>query len=123
MIEQKELDRISKALQQSWSLESSGIWCQEFPARGQCGVTAIVVYDTFGGEILKTQVDGKPHFYNRLGGHPIDFTASQFTSSIEYQHLASSREEAFTDTSQLQVESLSKAFKRAYNLETEQQGD
>jgi hypothetical protein len=61
-------------------------WSPENPARGQCGVTALVVQDLLGGELLIAQVDtadGSPqglHYWNRLaGGIELDLTREQFT--------------------------------------------
>ena len=45
-------------LRRSWSIETSSHWTHDNPASGQCGVTALVVHDKFGGEILKTDVNG-----------------------------------------------------------------
>lgn len=59
-------------------------WRPDNPARGQCGVTTLVVHDLLGGEIVLGEVlaDGKKtgyHYWNRLpGGRDIDFTADQF---------------------------------------------
>ena len=44
------------ALRRAWSLETSPLWLPHDPARGQGPVTALVFYDCFGGEILKTPV-------------------------------------------------------------------
>src|SRR6185436_2032868 len=45
-------------LRRSWSIETGSGWQPDNPASGQCGVTALVVQDKFGGEILKTDVNG-----------------------------------------------------------------
>lgn len=49
---------ITDALFQSWSLRSSSKWTKDNPAMGQCGVTALVVNDLIGGEIMKTKLPG-----------------------------------------------------------------
>ncbi|NGQ96020.1 hypothetical protein G3578_12715 [Brevibacillus sp. SYP-B805] len=99
MIDRKPTrERLQEVLYQAWSLSSSSLWTEENPARGQCGVTALVVHDWWGGEILKTETPGGWHFYNRLDGERIDFTASQFSAPIRYADIPSSREEAFADT-------------------------
>ncbi len=36
----------------AWSIESSSQWTIKNPTKGQCGVTALIVNDYFGGEIL-----------------------------------------------------------------------
>lgn len=49
-------------------------WSPAKPARGQCGVTALVLQDLLGGELLLAEVrnvDGSRqgvHYWNRLGG-------------------------------------------------------
>ena len=63
--------RISKALEESWSLNSSSKWKKSNPALGQCGVTALVAHDYLGGEIVKTKVVKQEvgelwHYYNLL---------------------------------------------------------
>jgi hypothetical protein len=87
------------ALRHSWSVETGGKWLPSSPARGQCSVTALVVQDALGGDILKTDVDGAWHFYNRVHGRRWDFTMSQFETPIGYDDLPSDRDEALSDTS------------------------
>lgn len=57
-------------------------WLADNPARGQCNVTALVVHDMFGGEILKAEAPDGWHFYNRIEGQRRDLTASQFEQPI-----------------------------------------
>jgi hypothetical protein len=92
-------------LRRSWSIESSR-WQPDNPACGQCGVTALVVHDKLGGEILKTDVNGAGHFYNRIDGRRVDLTMSQFDSPIGYDDIPSNRDEALGDCSQQQYELL-----------------
>lgn len=79
---------------------------------GQCSVTALVAQDVLGGEIRKTLVDGGWHFYNLVDGVRHDFTVSQFSSPIRYDDTASSREDAFSDTTETQYQALRRAFLR-----------
>jgi hypothetical protein len=51
---QFEQDRAAAALLHSWSLEASRQWLASNPARGQCNVTALLINEFFGGEVLKT---------------------------------------------------------------------
>lgn len=67
------IDKINKALLKSWSLESSSKWSNDNPARGQCGVTALVINDLLGGEIRKTKLPDGWHFYNIIDGNRLDF--------------------------------------------------
>ncbi len=59
-------------------------WTPENPARGQCGVTALIVQELLGGDLVLGEVlvgGGRVgyHYWNRLpGGRDIDFTADQF---------------------------------------------
>lgn len=90
----------------AWSAETSSRWRPDNPAAGQCSVTALVVQDMLGGDILKTRTPGGTHFYNRIGGIKWDFTISQFDRPIPFEDLPSSREEAMADTSSAQYEAL-----------------
>ena len=94
-------------LRRSWSPASSSLWKPENPALGQCGVTALLAQDRFGGTILKTEVGGRRHFYNRIDGRRIDFTAEQFDRPIDYRDVPSTREEALSDSSDDQYRALS----------------
>lgn len=101
-----QFNTITDALLQSWSLRSSSKWTKDNPAKGQCGVTALVVNDLFGGEIMKTKLPGGWHFYNVSGGKRYDFTASQFNEGIIYTDTPSNREEAYADTNEGQYRYL-----------------
>jgi hypothetical protein len=76
-----------------WSRETTSdreYWTPENPAWYQCGPTAVLVKDLYGGEILMGEVIIKdpecirkrqplPHFWNRLpDGKEIDLTREQF---------------------------------------------
>ena len=64
--------------------EDRARWTPDNPARGQCGVTAMVLNDLKGGELLRRQVQvgGERtdyHWWNRLGMEvEIDLTREQF---------------------------------------------
>lgn len=45
--------QLLNALSKTWSLKSSSKWSLDNPAKGQCGVTSLVVNEIFCGEILK----------------------------------------------------------------------
>jgi len=80
-------------IQSAWSAESCDPvdldeWSPRNPARGQCAVTALVLQEIFGGELLLADVrneDGSRqgvHFWNRLpGGLEVDLTRGQFKPS------------------------------------------
>lgn len=65
------------------NLETEG-WEPTNPARGQCGVTALVLQDLLGGELILGEVfvgadKVGHHYWNRLpDGTEVDLTAGQF---------------------------------------------
>lgn len=93
-------------LRHAWSVETGQHWRADNPASGQCSVTALVIHDKLGGEILKTDVNGAWHFYNRIDAKRVDFTMSQFESPIGYDDVSSNRTEALSDCSQARYELL-----------------
>ena len=65
-----------------------------------------MVSDILGGEIVKTELEDGWHYYNRINGIYYDFTESQFEEMPRYEHVLSSRSEAFTDTDEAQFSYL-----------------
>ncbi|CAH0344029.1 hypothetical protein [Bacillus sp. CECT 9360] len=94
------IEQLLPILQRAWSLYSSSKWTQNNPAKGQCGVTALIINDIFGGEIFKTPEGW--HFYNKINQNYHDLTASQFSTQIQYLNVPSNRVEAFNDTNEKQ---------------------
>lgn len=89
-----------RALRSVWSAETAspeGGWSPSLPAKNHCSVTALIVQEVFGGDILRTETAGGMHFYNRIDGHMWDLTVSQFDEPICYQDVKSSRAEALRD--------------------------
>ena len=97
-----QIETITTLLVSSWSLESSTKWSSDNPAKGQCGVTALVVHDLLGGAIKKTKLADGWHFYNVMDGKRLDFTHSQFKEDIKYMDIPSNRDEAYFDTDEKQ---------------------
>ncbi|MFJ8239340.1 YunG family protein [Bacillus tropicus] len=108
--------RIYEALIKSWSIETSSKWTIENPAKGQCGVTALVVQDIYGGEIKKTKVREVWHFYNFIDGQRFDFTEAQFNEKLNYMDVESNREEAFVDTNEKQYSILKEKIMKELKL-------
>ncbi len=102
----RSISALRHALVRAWSPASSSKYLAENPARGQCSVTALVLQDIFGGEILKTRTDAGIHFYNRINGERCDLTLSQFDQPIRFDDIVSARDEAFADTSEAQYRAL-----------------
>jgi hypothetical protein len=80
---------IEQAVRSSWGADTypsdaQTQWDPRNPARGQCGVTALVLSDILGGELMRGEVhvNGERtdfHWWNRLpGGLEIDLTREQF---------------------------------------------
>ncbi|MCY0955311.1 YunG family protein [Streptomyces sp. H27-S2] len=83
------LTDIERAVRSSWGADTCPPedrlhWSLDNPARDQCGVTAMVLNDLLGGELIrgKVQVNGEfrdYHWWNRIGlGIEIDLTREQF---------------------------------------------
>lgn len=117
------ISKVRRALERSWSNKTSFCFSPDaVPSYGQCAPTAIVIWETFGGEILKTA--GWPpsgrHFYNRIDGTRYDFTADQFSMpdyshDVKYEDILSNVVEAKSETMSGQVDELRGAFRKAFN--------
>ena len=89
----QSLSDIEAPIRSSWSEKTCdpvdvAEWSAENPARGQCAVTALVVQDLLGGELLLADVhnaDGSlqgVHYWNRFAnGVEVDLTREQFARS------------------------------------------
>jgi hypothetical protein len=98
-----------RAIAHVWAGDTSSptdAWSPANPAQNHCSVTALVVQDYFGGEILATRTPGGTHFYNRIDGKKWDLTMSQFAEPVPYDDTPSTRDKALADTSQQKYELL-----------------
>ncbi|HHT7235685.1 MULTISPECIES: hypothetical protein [Bacillus] len=111
-----KIKQLYEALRKSWSIETSSKWTSESPAKGQCGVTALIVQELCGGEIKKTKVGEVWHFYNIVDGKRYDFTWSQFHEKVNYMDIKSIREEAFADTNEIQYDILKEKVMKELKL-------
>jgi hypothetical protein len=92
-----------RSISRVWSGDTSSptnSWSPSNPAQNHCSITALVVQDHFGGEILVTRTSGGTHFYNQIAGKKWDLTVSQFAEPVPYDDTPSSREAALADTSE-----------------------
>jgi hypothetical protein len=86
-----KLEDLRKSLLKSWSAEtsSSASWTSKNSAEGQCAVTALIVQDYLGGDILKTYAltsTGRiSHYYNSINGVEIDLTKDQFNANTQFE--------------------------------------
>ncbi len=72
-----ELAALRTELQRHWCAETSfwpDEWTPDGPSFGQCAITAMVVQDRFGGEMLLTVNQGALHYWNRVDGIDVDLT-------------------------------------------------
>lgn len=82
------LTDVERAVRESWGADTCDPadrddWHPGNPARGQCGVTALVLHDLFGGELVlgEVRVAGERtgvHYWNRFAGLEVDLTRGQF---------------------------------------------
>jgi hypothetical protein len=83
----RRINELAHQLGQSWTRETSADpvhWSDANPAYGQCAVSALVVQDHFGGELLRAKVNGVSHYWNRLpNGTEVDLTRKQFGPSVQ----------------------------------------
>lgn len=108
---------VRAALEKAWSLETAKQWSEENPANGQCNVTSAVIYDMFGGEILRTRYPTVWHYYNRINGQRCDLTDSQFIrpgnrfpAPEEYDDELTDRAAAMEGIPQREYDALRKAL-------------
>src|SRR5216683_953841 len=68
------------AVRDAWTAETSADprWSAACPSLGQCAVTALVIQDYLGGELMRGEVDGGSHYWNVIQGKTIDLTRDQF---------------------------------------------
>jgi hypothetical protein len=87
------LEETEAAIRSAWGRETSDDpdeWSEENPARGQCAVTALLVRELLGGEILVANVlrGGRRvdrHAWNRLpSGLTLDLTREQFVNGERF---------------------------------------
>ncbi|QRX82053.1 hypothetical protein [Glaciimonas sp. PAMC28666] len=107
-----------RSISRVWSGDTSsptGAWSQSNPAQNHCSVTALVVQDHFGGEILTTRTSGGTHFYNQIHGIKWDLTVSQFAEPVPYDDTPSSRDIALADTTEQKVALLTTRLKQFTN--------
>ena len=90
-----------REIQAAWSAETASppeTWSTSNPAKNHCSLTALIVQDHFGGDILSTKTVGGTHFYNMIDGTRWDLTISQFAEPIPFEDTPTSREAAMSDT-------------------------
>lgn len=108
---------VHRALKSSWALDTNPCWTSENPPDRQGSVTSLLIYDIFGGEILKTHKKKGWHFYNRIDGERMDFTISEMNKSSEeycFEDVPSNPDETYKYFEQEEYSTLFMRFIRAY---------
>jgi hypothetical protein len=103
---------VARSLSKSWSRASARQWTEANPAAGQCNVTALLVYELFGGELLKTHLPEGDHLYNWIDGQRYDFAESQFSQPICYADIPTTSSEAERGATSSELAALKAAFVR-----------
>ena len=65
---------VQRALNHAWKFNKSPELTPDKTAINKSSVISQLIFDIFGGEILKTHKRRGWHFYNRINGERIDFT-------------------------------------------------
>ena len=79
-----DIDDFKDALRRSWTAETCSPswrekWRPDNPSAGQCAITALLVNDYLGGEIMRCMTEDGSHYYNLMyGSIVLDFTEEQF---------------------------------------------
>lgn len=77
------------AVKDSWGADTvrkGDEWRKDVPSLNQCCVTALIVQNYLGGDLLRCEMsDGDHHFWNRLpDGSELDWTKEQFNYIFAY---------------------------------------
>jgi len=96
--------KLIEAIHRSWCAATSSDvnWTPSNPALGQCAVTALVLQDYYGGDLVRVPVHKSSHYWNRLDGCDIDLTEGQFAALPDRTHAVLREREyvlSFPDTS------------------------
>ena len=68
---------VQTALKRTWGLNKNPELIPVNPAVNKSSLISQLIFDIFGGEILKTHNKRSWHFYNRINGERIDFSTSE----------------------------------------------
>ncbi|MBH0779944.1 YunG family protein [Nocardia bovistercoris] len=89
------LEALHQAIRAAWSADTSAAsdWTHSNPAKGQCAVTACVVHDHLGGDILNSVAalpsgETVSHYFNIIDGETVDLTTEQFPEHTRFSEPA-----------------------------------
>jgi hypothetical protein len=108
---------VQKALKQTWALDGNPECGFNSPEDGQSSVTSRLIYDVFGGEILKTRKKEGWYFYNRINGERVDFTGSEtnkLSRDYRFGDIPSAPDETYNYFAQEDYSTFYMRFVRAF---------
>ena len=108
---------VQEALKSTLDLGDNSGFVRDNRIDDQSSVTSMLIFDIFGGEILKTHKRKGWHFYNRINGERLDFTGSvKDKSSIrnKFEDLPSTPDETHNYFVQEDYSTLFIRFIRAF---------
>lgn len=100
---------VQKALKKTWESDYNR---RTPPAESdpfQSSITSQLIYDVFGGEILKTRKKKEWHFYNRINGERVDFTSvliHKLSRNYKFEDIPSTPDETFNYFDKVDYSSL-----------------
>ena len=87
---------VQKALKRSLAFDVNSKYTHTTPLEGQSSIASQLIFDIYGGEILKTKMKKGWHFYNRINGERIDLAISGMRKSskdIRFEDIPSNSDE------------------------------
>jgi hypothetical protein len=92
-VHKPSIDEVAEHIRSAWRADSAWIddWDAGNAPRGQCGSTALVVQDLFGGSLMRALVAVTPndhavHYWNVVGIGQVDLTWHQFPATATIVH-------------------------------------
>lgn len=89
---------VQKALKHILGVDNNPLLISDNPADNQSSAISRLIYDIWGGEILKTHNKRGWHFYNRINGKRYDLTKSETGKSSDdnyFEDIPSSTDEIY----------------------------
>lgn len=100
--------KLKNAIKKSWGKDTAykddvEKWSPKNSSAGQCAVTALIIYDYFGGRIFSgISQDGVVHYWNKIYGLKIDMTRSQFKGTKTFSNITKWNAEDLIQTGNVQ---------------------
>jgi hypothetical protein len=108
---------VQKALRRTLALENNPGSKTNKHAVGQSSIISRLMYDIFGGEILKTRKKKGWYFYNRIDGERVDFSRSKivrFSGGNDFADIPSTPDETYNYFAQEDYATFFMRFIRAF---------